>query len=98
MFYNINRKTKAVPEDYGDTPSKAGCDRLKNVLLSDKHSSASRIQGVIKSDFYCMILNYMEVDPNAIRLDISCDAEGRYILKLEARANRIYNINFPPVD
>ena len=103
MFYNINRKAKSLTDeqdetDFSDTPSKAGCDRLKTVLLSDKHSSASRIQGVIKSDFYCMLLNYMEVDPAAIRVDITCDSDGIYILRIEARAKRIFNIGFPQTE
>lgn len=99
MFYNINRKIKNIPdEDEYETPSKAGCGRLKSVLLADKSSGASRIHNVIKSDLYCMLLNYMEVEPQSVRVDISCDAEGYYILKAEAVAKRILNINFPPVE
>jgi len=99
MFYNINRKIKNMPDsDKYEAPSKAGCDRLKSVLLSDKSSSASRIHNVIKSDLYCMLLNYMEVEPQSVRVDISCDAEGYYIFKAEAVAKRILNISFPPID
>ena len=99
MFYNINKKSKntAAQNDCG-MPSKAGCDRLKSVLLTDKNSGASRIHNVIKSDFYCMLINYMDVEPQNIKLDINCDAEGYYILKIEAAAKRILNINFPPVE
>ena len=96
MFYNINRKQKTAP--LVKVPAKAGCDRLKSVLLTDKSSGASRIQSVIKSDFYCMILNYMDVEPQNIRLDINCDSEGYYILKIEAAAKRILNINVPPLE
>ena len=92
MFHNINRKN-----DYA-TPSKVGCERLKSVLLSDKSSGASRIHNVIKSDFYCMLLNYMDVEPHNIKVDIGCDAEGYYILKIEAAAKRILSINFPPAE
>ena len=81
-----------------DVPSKSGCDRLKAVLLSETGSNASRIHGVIKSDFYCMLLNYMDVEPQNIRIDISCDSAGYYILKAEAVAKRILNINFPPAE
>ena len=97
MFYNINKRSKDETRDYG-FPSKAGCDRLKSVLLTDKGSSASRIHGVIKSDFYCMILNYMDVEPHNVKVDITCDSEGYYILKVEALAKRILNINFPPLE
>ena len=97
MFYNINRKQRNEAE-YDGAPSRIGCDRLRSVLLSDKSSGASRIHSVIKSDFYCMILNYMDVEPQNIKVDISCDAEGYYILKAEAVAKRILNINFPPVE
>ena len=96
MFYNINRKQRSAYEYEG--PAKAGCDRLKSVLLSDKSGSASRIHGVIKSDFYCMILNYMDIEPQNIKLDISCDSEGYYILKVEAIAKRILNISVPPLE
>ena len=96
MFYNINRKQRNETEY--DAPSKAGCDRLRSVLLSDKSSGASRIHNVIKSDFYCMIINYMDVEPQNVKVDISCDSEGYYILKVEAAAKRILNINFPPVE
>jgi len=101
MFYNINRKPKiqAVHEkNYSELPSKAGCGRLKSVLLTDKSSGASRIHNVIKSDFYCMIINYMEVEPHSIKVDIGCDAEGYYILKIEVAAKWILNITFPPAE
>ena len=97
MFYNINKRQREAAREYG-APSKTGCDRLKNVLLSDKSSSASRIHSVIKSDFYCMILNYLDVEPHNIKVDIGCDSEGYYILKIEAVAKRILNINFPPLE
>ena len=97
MFYNINKRQKEISGGYG-LPSKTGCDRLKSAMLSDKSSGASRIQGVIKSDFYCMILNYLDVEPHNIKVDITCDAEGYYILKVEAVAKRILNINFPPLE
>ena len=99
MFYNINRKPKNVTAQSDcEMPSKAGCDRLKSVLLSDKSSGASRIHSVIKSDLYCMLLNYMEVERESVKVDISCGADGYYILKAEASAKRILNINFPPAE
>ena len=97
MFYNINKRQRENAREY-ETPSKAGCDRLKTVLLTDKSSSASRIHNVIKSDFYCMILNYLDVEPHNIKVDITCDSEGYYILKVEAVAKRILNLNFPPLE
>lgn len=98
MFYNINRKKNIHDGAEYEAPSKAGCGRLRSALLSDKSSGASRIHNVIKSDLYCMLLNYMEVEPQSVRVDISCDAEGYYIFRAEAAAKRILNINFPPAD
>lgn len=94
MFYNIKKKNYRDFKNIRET----GYERMKTALLSDTNTCSSRVHNVIRSDFYSMIINYMDVSPEKIELDIDCDEEGNYILSIRATAKRILSIGVPPAN
>jgi len=94
MFYNIEKRQRPSGNlaALEPTPSEAGIERLKAAMLSDKSSASAKLIGVIKSDVYLMLLNYMDVRPENIKLEIRCEGGG-FVLEIKAAAERILNLS-----
>jgi len=90
MFFDIKKNP--------NKPKAEGLERMKNALAMDEMSCAGRIGGVIKSDFYAMLTNYMDVEPGSVRISIEATEDGRYLVRLQAEAARVYNLGIPPVN
>ena len=90
MFFDIKTNKNKLKAD--------GYERLKNALAADLNASAGRIGGVLRSDFYTMLTNYMDVSPESVRVGVEALPDGKYAVRLEAEADRIYTIGIPPVN
>lgn len=63
-------------------------NRLKQVLVMDKHINSSVIS-VIKSDVLYALKNYMEIKASDLNFDISIDEFGFYDIKISAKVRRL---------
>ena len=93
MFFDIKSKPKN-----NNTPKAEGYERLQKALAADDMSCAGRIGNVIRSDFYAMLTNYMDVAPETVRVEIESLPNGNYAVRLTAETSRIYTIGIPPVN
>ena len=59
-------------------------ERLKHVLIADKHFNPERIKQVIKSDIYHVLLNYAHIKGDDIYVDIEITQSGSYHIKVDA--------------
>jgi|LGVF01.2.fsa_nt_gb septum formation topological specificity factor MinE len=75
MFYN--------------TPAKVGVDRLKRVLISDKHFNPERIKEVIKSDILYILKNYTDVKAEDLTFEINVNQDGGYNMVVNASCKRL---------
>lgn len=75
IFYNQNAKEDA--------------DRLKRVLIADKHFNPERIKQVIKSDITAVLKNYAVIDSENIFFDIEINSNGSYHFKIDAVADNL---------
>lgn len=64
-------------------------ERLKNVLISDKHFNPEKIKEVVKSDMVSVLSSYADVNTDSLVFDIIVDDEGTYFIKLECFAKRL---------
>ena len=64
-------------------------ERLKNVLISDKHFDTKELINVLKTDLYELIFNYFDISPQDIDLNLTTDDIGSYILKFEVKSDRV---------
>ena len=72
-------------------------ERLKNILISDKHFNPDFIVKVLRSDTKEMLANYMDIIPQNIEVSIFVDEKGIYNLKITAKSDRlkIFGANIP---
>lgn len=64
-------------------------DRLKNVLIADKHFNPESIKKVIQTDIFYLIRNYAEVSPENLDFNIDIDKNGDYIFSFFAKCSRL---------
>ena len=64
-------------------------ERLKKVLIADKHFNPERIKQVIKSDIYNILRDYFELTSDDIFVNLDITKDGQYHLILDATSNRI---------
>lgn len=64
-------------------------DRLKHILIADKHFDPQRLKQVIKSDIFAVLRDYMELESDKLFIDIELNSNGEYHLKVDAIANRL---------
>lgn len=64
-------------------------ERLKKVLIADKHFNPEYIKRVILSDLYSLLNNYADIKPENLNLDIEIDKNGDYIFKFNAKTSRL---------
>lgn len=70
-------------------PASLGVDRLKKVLISDKHFNPERIKEVIKSDVLYILKNYTDVEADNLNFEINVDKEGGYKIEINATCKRL---------
>jgi septum formation topological specificity factor MinE len=71
------------------SPAKIGVDRLKKVLISDKHFNPERIKEVIKSDILYILKNYTDVEADDLNFEIDVNEEGGYKINIDANCTRL---------
>lgn len=64
-------------------------ERLKNILISDKHFNPEYLVKVLRSDMLDLLLNYMNILPQNIDISIFVDEKGVYNLKISAKTDRL---------
>lgn len=64
-------------------------ERIQNMLISDKHFDAKDLVKVLKSDFYNLLVNYLEISPQDIILELNIDEFGEYVIKLQVKTERL---------
>lgn len=66
-----------------------GVDKLKKILINDKHFSPTRLNEVIKSGIYKVLDNFMEITPRDILTNLTLEEDGDYVLRCKVRCKRI---------
>ena len=72
-----------------NNPAKIGVDRLKKVLISDKHFNPERIKEVIKSDILYILKNYTDVEADDLNFEINVADAGGYKINIDATCSRL---------
>ena len=72
-----------------NNPAKVGVDRLKKVLISDKHFNPERIKEVIKSDILYILKNYTDVEADDLNFEINVENNGGYKISIDANCTRL---------
>ena len=69
-------------------------NRIKQMLVKDKKINPDKIIKLLKSEIFFALRNYMEINPDNIKLDIGIDNDGKYIISLTGVSNRLYLTNY----
>lgn len=69
-------------------------NRLKQILMNDKKDNPNKIAGLIKSEIFFVLKNYMDVKIDDIQFDIGIDNYGKYVVTFNAEVSRIYVANY----
>ncbi len=64
-------------------------ERLRKVLIADKHFNPENVKRVITSDVFMLLNNYAEIKPENLELDIEITDNGDYVFNIEARCSRL---------
>lgn len=76
--------------------SNQGIEKLKKVLINDKHQSPTRVNEILKSDVFAVLQNYMDISENDIISKIDLDQNGNYIFRCKAKATRLKTFGILP--
>ena len=72
-----------------NTPAKIGIERLKKVLISDKHFNPERLKDVMKSDILAVLQNYTDITSDNLKFNIEVDQMGKYKILINADCSRL---------
>lgn len=72
-----------------ESKAKESENRLRKVLISDKHFNPEYIKKVIKSDIFYLLKNYAEIQPEDLTVNIDVTKNGEYDFVIKARVNRL---------
>lgn len=72
-----------------NSPAKIGVDRLKKVLISDKHFNPEHIKEVIKSDILYLLKNYTDIEADNLQFDINVSNDGGYDINIVGSCKRL---------
>jgi len=72
-----------------ETPASENINRLKRVLIADKHFNPENIKRVIRSDVYNLLKNYADIMPEDVFLDIEITGGGEYEITIKAECKRL---------
>ena len=64
-------------------------NRMKNMLISDKHFDTKDLIRVLKSDTYGVFVNYFDIIPQDISIKLEVDENGIYKLSVNLSAERL---------
>lgn len=68
-------------------------NRLRQVLINDRKDNPGKIIGLIKSELFFVLRNYMDVKIDDLQLDIGIDNNGKYLINFNCEVSRIYIVN-----
>lgn len=71
--------------------------RLRKLLLKDKVSTPDCLKGVIKSDIYTVLTNYMELNPDELEVEIA-EGDGKFCLNITAYTKRFKQLGALPCE
>ncbi|MBO5102476.1 MAG: hypothetical protein J6C13_00105 [Clostridia bacterium] len=66
-----------------------GLQKLKQVLINDKHFNPTRFNELLTSDIFRVLQNYMEISKDELLSRIDIDAEGNYVFKCKVKCRRL---------
>lgn len=72
-----------------ETIAGENANRLKKVLISDKHFNPENIKRVLKSDIFNVLTNYTDVLPENLNLEIEILENGDYEIICRAVCKRL---------
>ena len=64
-------------------------ERMKNMLISDKHFDSRDLIKVLRTDLYDLLVNYFDITPQDLVLEMRVDEFGVYDFKLNVKSERI---------
>ena len=64
-------------------------NRLKNMLVLDKQEAPQKIDRLLKSELLFVFKNYFDICAEDLLLDISIDANGKYLISVNAESRNI---------
>ena len=64
-------------------------ERLKRVLIADKHFNPEYLKKIVSSDLYVLLNNYAEIRPEDLNFDVSVSKDGDYIFSFKAKSGRL---------
>lgn len=76
--------------------NRMGIEKLKKVLVNDKHINPNMINEVLKSDIFNLLLNYMDITEADIITKIELDEKGNYVFRCKAKSKRLKTIGILP--
>ena len=69
-------------------------NRVKQILVNDKKDNPNKIAGLIKSEIFYILKNYMDIKLNDIDFNIGIDSFGKYVLTFSVESPRIFIANY----
>ncbi len=66
-----------------------GVQRLKQVLINDKHYNPDRLNDVLSSDIFKLLSNYMDITNADMLSKITIDEQGNYVLRCKVVCKRL---------
>ncbi len=66
-----------------------GLDKLRQVLINDKHFNPERLQEVLTCDIYKVLQNYMDLNKNDMLTRLDIDENGNYVLRCKVMCKRL---------
>ena len=63
--------------------------RLNQALILEKHFNPEKIRNVIKSDIFCVLKNYGDIESENLHFDIVILDDGSYEVEFKAKLNHI---------
>ena len=73
-----------------------GLEKLKKVLINDKHFNPSRLNEILKSDLFNLLKDYMEISNDDIITKLEIDEDGDYIFRCKVRTKRLKMLGIMP--
>jgi len=67
-------------------------DRLKGVRVSDRVTRIENMLGVLKSEIYKLLTNYMYLSVDNLSVYIDVTESGEYVLNVKAGTDRLIDI------
>lgn len=65
-----------------------GVEKLKQVLINDKHVNSDRLNQLLTSEVYKVLLNYLDIYKEDIMSKISLE-NGKVVFRLKVSCNQI---------